>query len=202
MSVSPQKSNEPFSVVLKLYILRQRSIDDLLGHETFWQFLRDHCHRFKLKNFGVVYAFDDLCNDSFIKASKALYRLQIAGDILSEEEFAGWLYVVVRSVVRSKDRQHNKWRRNGVIFSDKSSEEWNLRAPDDNNEYLRMLLDFIKDYPEEHQRAVILWLQGFSFREIEEELKKENREGACVSYGTIRNWVLTILKAFKKTLGL
>jgi RNA polymerase sigma factor (sigma-70 family) len=192
---------EDFGALLELFRLKQRSIDDLQEHKRFCQLLRDDCYKYNLKNFGGVYSSEDLYQDAFIKVRKSGKQLQIAGNILNEEEFSNWLYVLVRNVVRSKDRQLNKLRRRGFVCCDKSSEELDRPAPDldyDGIYFLNLFLAFIEGYPEEHQRAILFWLMGFSYREIEEILNNEKGGDAYVSYGTIRNWVLAILKDFKE----
>jgi DNA-directed RNA polymerase specialized sigma24 family protein len=202
MSHLPQPTEENFGALLEMYILKLRSIDDLQRHPKFCQMLRDNCYRFNFKNFGEVYDPEDLYQDSFMKVNKAGRKLQIEGNILNEAEFAKWLYVVVRSVLRSKDKQLNKARRNKCVRCDKPSEDLNRPAPEidyDGKYYLSLFLDFTKGHPEEHQRAMQLWLTNFSLREIKEILSDE---GYNVSYGTIRNWEDAILKAFKERLGL
>jgi DNA-directed RNA polymerase specialized sigma24 family protein len=206
MSSSPQPE-EDFGALLEMFILKLRSIDDLQAHTRFGQLLRDDCYRFNFRNFGEVYGPEDLYQDSFMKVRKSGRKLQIEGNILNEEEFAKWLYVVVRSVLRSKDKQLNKPRRNGFVPCDKSSEELDRPAPDidyDGKYYLNLFLDFISDYPEEHQRAIWLHLTGFSLRETKEILNEEiqSKDGIHVSYGTIRNWEIAIFKAFKERLRL
>src|SRR4051812_11892825 len=118
MSNSPQPE-EDFGALLKRYILKLRSIDDLQRHPKFCQLLRADCYRFNFANFGEVYDPEDLYQDSFMKVNKSGHKLQIEGNILNEEEFAKWLYVVVRNVLRSKDKQLNKARRNKCVRCDK-----------------------------------------------------------------------------------
>ncbi len=120
---------------------------------------------------------------------------------MNEEEFFGWLFIVTRSQYYSRIRQLNRLRNNGLSPADAPVEELDIAAPDEGNEgkyFLNRFLDFIQRYPEERQRVLTLWLQGYSYREIEMKLKGASFK--C-SHVTVGNWVTASLDAFGKSIG-
>lgn len=203
MSISPFQQEE-FVALLNKFILLQRSIDDLLRHTKFQQLLRKTCGRFNFRHFNGVYDRDDLYQDSHVKVEKSAHRLQVQGNILTEEDFSDWLFVLVLNVLRSKDRQLNRLRRHGLQRSVELIEKLELRAPEhdlDGGYFLRLFLEFTKDDPEETKCFIDLWLIGYSLREIEESLKGQGK-GSKASYGTVRNVINARIKAFMQSLGL
>lgn len=202
MSNSPFQAEEKFDALLSNYLRNLRSIDDLQGHTKFQKQLRDICYRFNFGNFNEVYDPEDLYQDSYEKVRKSGHRLQIQGNVLDEQDFFKWLFVLVRNVFRSKDRQLNKLRRHGWWRCDEPVEELDEAAPDVNLEakyFLSLFLDFIKSRPEEHQRVIEFWLSGCSLREMEKAL---DDDGIKLSYGSVRNEIKASLRAFKESLGL
>ena len=201
MAVSPFQQEELVALLNKC-ILQQRSIDDLLRHAKFRELLRRGCTRFNFKPFNGVYDREDLYQDSCVKFEKSVRLLQAQGKVLSEEEFAKWLFVLVHNVLRSKDRQLNRLRRHGLQRSAELVEKLNLPAQVedlDAKHLLSLFLEFTKDDPEETRRFIDLWLSGCSLREIEETLKNE---GGKASYGKVRNVLNARIKAFREWLGL
>lgn len=197
-------THENFESLLYGYVNKQGSIDDLQQHPRCGQIMRDICYRFNFWNFEGVYGPEDLYQDAHVKLRKSGHVLQVEGNVLTEDDFKKWLFVLVRSVLRSKDRQLNKPRRNGQVRCDVPSVEFDRAAPDDNHEgtyFLSLFTNFViaKRYPDERRRVIELWLNSFSLREIADAL---NKEGIDISYGTVRNWVEATLRDFKKSLGL
>jgi DNA-directed RNA polymerase specialized sigma24 family protein len=119
---------------------------------------------------------------------------------MNEEGFFGWLFVLTRSQYYSRMRQLNRLRNNGLSHDDTPIENLNIAAPDDGKEgkyFLDRFLNFIRQYPEGRRHVLKLWLQGYSYREIEKKLK--GTPFRC-SHVTVGNWVMVSLGAFKKSL--
>jgi DNA-directed RNA polymerase specialized sigma24 family protein len=177
----------------------RESIDAILGQETFTNRLRDLVRNRDFGIFNGKYDRDDLYQDICLKFWEMESMLQISGNILTEKEFFDWLFVVVRNHYYSMIRKHIAQKRDG-LRSDKPVEEFLTLAHEVDFEaevFLSQFLKFTEKYPEEWQWAVDLWLNNFSYRDMEEILRGE---GIQCTYGTIRNWVTSIIEDFKRSL--
>lgn len=177
------------------------SIDELYRHPKFRKKLRSFCYRYHFRVFAGTYGPEDLYQDSCLKVWKCRSKFLKPGNIMNEEEFFGWLFMVTRSQYYSRIRQLNRLRNNGLSPADTPIEELEIAAPDEGNErkyFLNRFLDFIEQYPEERQSVLKFWLQGYSYREVAMMLKSTSFK--C-SHVTIGNWVTASLDAFRKSLG-
>jgi DNA-directed RNA polymerase specialized sigma24 family protein len=202
MATSPFQP-EGFVNLLEQFVHKRRSTDDLQEHPDFQSMLREICFkRFSFRSFNGVYGPEDLYQDSFIKVMKSAYALQAPDNVLDEEGFKKWLFVVVYTTFCSKYRQLVRAPETDLVPCEDSEAEMAVEASYgdlDGKYYLGLFLDFIKPYPEEHQRAVKLSLMGFSLRQIAEKFSAEG--GTAVCHGTINNWVEAIYADFRENLG-
>jgi DNA-directed RNA polymerase specialized sigma24 family protein len=187
-----------FSIVL-CCIEGSRSIDEILGHKTFRDQLNEFVKSRRFDIFRGKYDRDDLSQDICLILWKMEPKLRIPGNVLTEDEFFDWLFVLVRNRYFSVIRQHIAQKRDG-LRGDTPIKENQIPARKVDFEgqvFLSQFLKFTERYPEEWQWAVDLWLEDYSYRDIQEVL---NSRGIPCTYGTIRNWVIAIVGDFKKSL--
>jgi len=177
------------------------SIDSLYQYPKFRTKLRGYCYSFSFKAFNGTCDPEDLYQDVCVKVWKRRSELLKPGNIMNEEEFFGWLFILTRNHYFSRLRQLKTLRKYGFVRDDTPVEEIDVAAPDDGSEgsyFLRRFLGFIEQYTDARQLALKLWLEGYSYREIEEKLRGTS---SCYSHVTVRNWVTASLDAFRKSVG-
>lgn len=177
-----------------------RSIDEFYEHPVIQRKLRSFCYSFPFRDFGDAYGPEDLYQDACMKLWKCRSKLVKPGNIMSEQGFFCWLFVLTRNQYYSRRRQLNRLGNHGWLHDETPIEDLVIAAPDDGKEgkyFLNRFLSFIKQYPEERRHVLKLWLQGYSYREIEKRLK--GTPFRC-SHVTVRNWVMASLDAFKLSL--
>lgn len=192
---------EDFGVLYDDYIGNRGSIDELLVHPKFQRRLRQLCYKYNFRSFHMVYGPEDLYGDSVLKVKLSAHLLLKPNNVRGEDEFFEyWLPMVVHGVFCSSDRRLNKARRNNVQRAEEPAEELSLPAPPDDRDrkyFLNLFRNSIRYEPEMKRRAIELWLEDYSFREIELALYGE---GSGVRYTTIRNWVKNSIRTFKSEL--
>jgi RNA polymerase sigma factor (sigma-70 family) len=177
------------------------SIDRIYEHPKFRKKLRGFCYRFHFRVFKGAYGPEDLYQDTCVKVWKSRFELLRPGNIMTERDFFGWLFVVTRNQFYSRLREFKRLRRSGLSFDDTSVEDLDVAAPDEDHEagdIFKYFLEFIEQYPEGCRHMIKLWLEDYSFREIAEKLR--DTPFAC-SHVTVRNWVTAAIDAFKVSLG-
>ncbi|HKU76870.1 MAG TPA: sigma-70 family RNA polymerase sigma factor [Pyrinomonadaceae bacterium] len=183
---------------LQQFVDSQGSIDRLYEFHKFQKRLIRYCNRFCFKIFHGAYGPEDLFQEALIKVWKYRSELLKPGNIMTEREFFGWLFVLTMRLHYSRVRQFRKNR----LRDSNPFEELDIPASDDDTEakyFLRRFLGFITRYPEVHQAVIKLWLQGYTYRDIEDKLK--GTPSSC-SHVTVGNWVKTSIDEFKKSVGI
>jgi DNA-directed RNA polymerase specialized sigma24 family protein len=192
---------EDFGVIYDEYVKDRRSFDELLVHPKFQRRLRQLVYKYNFRSFHMVYGPEDLYGDSILKVKVSAHLLLKPNNVRGEDEFFDyWLPMVVHGVFCSSDRRLNRARRNKVQRAEEPAEELSLPAPPDDHDrkyLLNLFRKSIRYEPEKKRRAIELWLEDYSFREIEVALYGE---GSVVSYTTIRNWVKRSIRTFKSEL--
>ena len=194
-NITDGESDHPF---LKRFDNGHGSIDGLYEYPEFRKKLGIICQHFSFNLFDGTYGRDDLYQDVCIKVLKSERKLLKPGNIVNETDFYGWLFVVTRNQYLSRVRYFSK---NGLVRDASPVEDLDVPATDDDTEgryFLKRFLRFLKRYPVVQRTVVRLWLQGYSYREIEK--KFQGTTSSC-SHVTVGNWVHAILDDFRKSLG-
>jgi RNA polymerase sigma factor (sigma-70 family) len=192
---------EDFTNLLRQLRDGLRSIDDFFEMIDFARWLRIFCYRYDFTVIDKSYGPEDLFQDCYIKVLESVLKLE-PDNTPNVCAFYGWLKTLVYRTFLDKLRASNKAQNHEWFRSDEPVETFDIPAPDvdyDGKCFLSLFLQFIKDLPSEHQRAIKLWLEDDSYREIAETL---NDEGIECSHVTVRNWVIASLDGFKENLGL
>lgn len=209
MRESSTPNTEGDFVVLHQELCRgQRSVDDFLKALDFEYWLRGLCYNTKRFDFHVfegTYGPEDLKQVCLQKVREAAPKLESA-NTPNRRAFFGWANTLVFRTFLDALRAYRKPQNNGFSRSYEPLEMISVQTPDvsfdvayEQKELLRLFLRFIENYPESHQLAIQLWLQDDSYREIADALSKKGIE-CC--YGTVRNWVIAVLDAFRVEIGL
>jgi DNA-directed RNA polymerase specialized sigma24 family protein len=140
--------------------------------------------------------------DSILKVRNLVPRLD-PEQIPNRRDFLGWIKLIVHHTYCDASRKYSKHFRNDKwTRTDEPIEDISIPAPDedfDGKYYLSRFLEFIKNFPPERRRAVLLWLEGYSYREIEKTLRDE---GIKLSSQSVKQWVTKSLNAFRESLRL
>lgn len=179
----------------------RRSIDDFLIMLEVEKWLYIFCSKYDFTIFEGVYSLEDLLQESLEKVRKGAPKLR-PENTPNESAFLGWVRTVVHTTFLDALRKLNKLRNHGQSRSDDPSDLANVHAPEvgyDGKYFLARFLKFIERYPRAHRYAAEYWLAGCSYREIAEALNGEGISDCC--HVTARNWVDSMLKAFKEDLG-
>lgn len=193
-------SEGDFQGILREVQKERKSVASLLEHPKFIDTVRRICYRCNFQQI-TPYNAEDLYQDVCLKLFELEPTLQISGNILTEEDFFNWLFVVVRNHYYSTIRQHIAQKRDG-LRSDKPVEEFQTLAYDVDFEgkvFLSQFLKFTEKYPDEMQLAVALWLNDYSYRDMEEILRGE---GIQCSHATVRNWITGAVRTFTERISL
>lgn len=178
----------------------REAIGSLLNNDAFRKCLRTICARFNFNRFAGCYSAEDLYQDTCLKVWNYRSKLAKPGNILSEQDFRGWLFVVTRNQYCNRVRQLNRLQARGCSRHDIPIDEIDLTAPEHSQEgkyLLNRFLDFIAGYSESRQWTIRLWLQGYSYREIATKLTSLDER--C-SHVTVANWIAKAIDAFRRTL--
>ena len=165
-------------------------VDDLLKQGDFQKLLLRICQavyrRLDLGRRDPAYGREDLYADACEKLLRSRHSFH-PDAIPDEKAFHSWLYVLALNVGRSKLREIKRQR--PWLFPGEAVEELPEEDSGINLERewaVRELLGFIESLPEERRRALLLWLEGNSYREVMQILEGEGRK---VSHVTIQKWV-------------
>ncbi|HKU76868.1 MAG TPA: sigma-70 family RNA polymerase sigma factor [Pyrinomonadaceae bacterium] len=170
-------------------------IDALMNEPRVRRQLKEFCSRFDFRPFGGAYDVEDLYQDVWIKVWQYREKLARSGNVLSERQFAGWLFVVVRNYYCKQIRKLkvHRWSRSAQPIE-------TIEQATDDNSYnrilLRQFLEFIKRYPKPNRRAIRLWLEDNTYREIAIIL---SNQGAFCSHVTIGSWIVNAIAEFRRT---
>lgn len=179
----------------------QRSVDEFLEAIGFAAVLRDCCYSFDFRCFEGSFGPEDLGQVCLQKVRKAAAALEPA-NTPNKRAFCGWVKTLVYRTFLDQLRTYKRPQNNGLSRSYEPVEIIDIQTPDvayERKELYKRFMTFIKGYPEAHQIAIVLWLQGESLRDIAEAL---NGRGFECSYGAVRLWRDELLDAFKVSLGL
>ncbi len=174
-------------------------IGSLLGNAQFRRRLLTFCRSRDFSMFSGSYSAEDLYQDTCLKVFKCRSDLVAAGNILGEHDFWGWLFIVTRNQYYNRVRQFKKGENNGWFRCEKSVEDLDKASTEydyEGQHLLSRFRDFIKGYSDRRQRAITLWLQGYSSREIVAKLESEVR---C-SHVTVWHWIKIAVDDFRRTL--
>src|SRR5438270_10962587 len=164
---SPASPEGDFKVLLQRCQNGLRSVDDFLGQLEFEKWLRIFCYKFDFSIFNGQYGPEDLCQQSHQKVDKSVRTLD-PDETPNESAFFGFVkkvvYYTFLDALRSHKHELTRVYEPIDLLPDVAPD------PDDGGYYLSRFAKFIETYPKEHQRAVELWLEGCSYREIEETL--------------------------------
>lgn len=177
------------------------SNDEIPGREIFEARIRIFIHKHDFKVFHGKYDLEDFRQDIYVRLLELAHKLKIPDNILTEDDFFRWLFVVVNNHYYSMLRRHAAQKRDR-LRSDKPLEEVHIPAYAVDFEasmFFSRFSKFVETYPEKWRRATFLWLDGSSYRDVAEIL---NGEGVQCTHAAVRNWVMAIIGAFRKTLEL
>jgi RNA polymerase sigma factor (sigma-70 family) len=167
-----------------------QSVDDLLTQEDFQKLLLIICQavyrRLNLGRYDPAYGREDLFGDACEKLLKSRQRFR-PDDIPNEKALFSWLYVLAFNRGLSKLREIKRQR--PWLFPGKAVEELPEEDSGINLERewaARELMGFMKSLPDERRRALVLRLEGNSYREVAQILEGE---GIKVSHVTVQKWV-------------
>ena len=190
-----------FCWFLQEFLITSRSIHELLAQSEFQRrgikicawIVRNYCDA----SYDAEDLFQDVCA-MMLKFEDKL-RPENTPDTAA---FFGWLFVLALNIFRSRLRKTSRLKKKGILLGFEPLEELPVEAPRvdfDEGCFLSEFLDFIaKNFPPKYQRAISLWLQGYSSREMEEKL---NSEGISCSHVTAQKWINTGLETFKKEIA-
>ncbi len=214
MPKSPNTAEEDFRSILQRFFDGRGTIDEILGHEHFTRWLREWRNGLDFRVFHGKYDRDDIHQDIWVKMWEMGPTLRRPDNIrpeadFIEDDFFNWMRVLGRNHYFSKLRFYRTLTREG-LRSDQRVEEVQVPARQTNPE-AKALLDrfvtFVKDgdYPDACKCAVGLWLEDYSFRDIADVLTGKgvlNSKGEPFTHVTIRNWVMAVIRDFRKSRGL
>jgi hypothetical protein len=199
--MATQKEDD-FGVLIQSHINGGGSFYKVLEHDKFQKRLRSIAHGRDFTVFHGDRGPNDLCQDVSLKLleSDMNSKLQIPGNILTEEEFFIWLFVVVRNFHLGTIRQRLALKRER-LRSDKPLEDYDYlmasESKDDREEILRRFPEFIKRYPVKRQLVVRLWLKDKPYRRIQKVLERLRFK---VSHVTVGNWINATIEDFREDL--
>lgn len=197
-----KQKEEDFGKALQSLIYFGATISKILEHPKFLQRLRSFVRRYDFRIFRGERTEDDLFQDICVKLLQPEYaeKLRKADNVPSEEQFFGWLFLVVRSyhvdTIRRWSAQKRDGLRSHLCFDDFDPPAQEVEEK--NQVSLRRFLEFIKQYPPARQVAVRLWLKGKSYRSIVEIL--ERLGFPKVTPPTIGNWLTKTIKDYRQKL--
>lgn len=187
---------------LQQFIDGHGSIEQIYHYPKFRKKLRGFCYRYNFQHFKQAYGPEDLYQDACVKVWYRRAELLKPGNVMTEQEFFNWLFVVTRNHYYSRVRQINRARKNGLLFDDTPIEDLDIIAPDEDyegGEIFKRFLEFIEQYSEARQYVIRLWLECNSYRDIAEELQRTT-PFRC-SHVTASNWTTAALNAFRESLS-
>lgn len=167
-----------------------QSVDDLLKQEAFQKLLLIICQavyrRLNLGRYDPSYERQDLYGDACEKLLKSRHCFR-PERIPDEKALFKWLYTLVFNRGLSKYheiRRHRLWLLPSEAVEELPEEDSGVNL--ESEWVVRELMRLIETLPEERRRAILLWLEGNSSREIMRILKGE---GVKVSHVTIQKRV-------------
>ncbi|HEU4598014.1 MAG TPA: hypothetical protein VFS10_23000 [Pyrinomonadaceae bacterium] len=190
-----------FGRLIRSLIDGSGSIREVMECDGFHDFLRRIVHQFCFRVFRCVKGPEDLCQEVILSLweKKTQSKLQIPDNILTEDDFLGWLYVVTRNqyyeMVRWQLAAKRDRSRSDVPFEEIDCPA--LVADQSGGELLSGFLEFIKRYPVQRQYVIRLWLKDRPYRDIQRIVK---RLGFTISHVTVGNWIKASVEEFKKSL--
>lgn len=178
------------------------SIRAVMECDEFQKFLRRIAYGRDFRAFRGERDPEDLCQEVFLNLlTKEMQRkLQIPENILNEEDFLNWLFVVIRNQHLASLRRHLAGKRDR-LRSDVPFEDIDcpaLVADEDKGKLLSEFLEFIKRYPVQRQYVIRLWLKNRPYRDIQRIIK---RVRFTISHVTVGNWIKASVEDFKQSLN-
>jgi RNA polymerase sigma factor (sigma-70 family) len=166
-----------------------KPVDVLLEHAECERRLKRICYGLAGNRDGAEDLYQEACR-KFLQYRDAISRRNTG----NPEEFFGYLYTMVLHLRLDQVRLENR-----IQYDETPVEE--LEPKDlladlkylDHQCLLSELHRFSKTLPKEYARAIELYEQGYTFREIAETLRSENYQ--C-SHVTVRTWIKDALKNF------
>jgi RNA polymerase sigma factor (sigma-70 family) len=180
--------------LLREIALGKQSVEDLLVHSKVMVGLQRICRRVYASSFNSThYSSEDLYQDVCHRLISSAEDLK-PDNVSNESQLFGWLHIVTRNMVldrirRSKVRLRARMKSRPIL--DQSSSDSNLKLED-----FHLLIEFNefgRTLSEDRQKAIELWLAGYTYREISKEL---NTAGIQCSHVTVHNWITRALKDF------
>lgn len=181
------RPNSSFYGLLDEVLKAEKPIHALLESLVFLCEGRRTCCRITGSNKDYA---EDLFQEACIRILKYYAGALTPDKIRSESDFWGWFFTLARNIYRSERRK------NRLKYDDKPSDEHQI--PDDGidverDRRIHEFEEYCKLLPEDRQLALRMWLEGYSYREIEKELKKIGVSG---TYVTVRSRVRKAIKNF------
>lgn len=167
-----------------------QSVDDLLQHREFRDLFKKNCraayNRLDLGKYNPAYGPDDHYGDCCEKLLKSRDTLRLK-NIPNAKALAAYLYKLALNQGLSKYSEIKRlrpWAFPG--HSAEESPEVDSRVNLFRQVAIRELLGFASELPHGHGRALELWLEGHSYREVSRRLAEE---GIKVSHVGVQKWV-------------
>lgn len=198
---STPNTEDDFVVLLEELRDGLRTVEEFLEAVGFESWLRICVYGYDFRCFDGWFGSEDLRQLCREKVRKSESRLTTA-NTPNIQAFRRWVWTLVRHTFLDQVRTHKRPKNNGLSRSYAPVEIIDIRTPDmdyERKELYECFMAFIKDFPEAHRFAVLLWLQGESLRNIAAALNE--RDITC-SHVAVNLWISEILDEFKVRLGL
>lgn len=200
MNKAASSADGDFTSLLRAVRECRMSVEDFLRLIEFEKWLAIFCHRYDFKVFEGTYEPKDLQQQAGQKVVQAVPGLD-PENTPNKATFYGWLRKVIQNTYFDELRRQGKALRSGWVRSDEPMEWVSVPSPADEfdgRDFLSRFLRFIRNFPPEHQFAIVLWLmEDRSYREIQKAL---HDEGVNVSHVTVGNWITAALNCFRESL--
>jgi RNA polymerase sigma factor (sigma-70 family) len=193
MDCKKEADYSSFYYVLEAIVIGEESIDVILAHAEFRKRTERICKALA-RNFRLKIEADDLFQEVCLKVLK--YGRAIGErNIRNEGAFFSWLYVVAQNICRSELRKRQVLL-SDIAFDDLQIADRSINLLDD--QLLKEFREFSKHLPDrEHweRRAIDLWLEGYSYRDIKKLL------GIAKSHVAISNRIKKAIEKFSAIKG-
>lgn len=192
--------------LLLAILANSKPIGELLGNREFQNRGKRRCAdimrqygELMRRYYGASYDEEDLFYEACGKIWRAEHPLR-PECTRDENAFFHWFFVLAQNIVRSKLRKYGAFQKEEVPLVFVSTDDFPImddRVQLDWECFYNQFMEFTTTLSAKRQRAMQLWHEGNSTREIKRIL---NSEGIKCSNVAVQNWTRDAIEAFRQSI--